>query len=169
MRSKLMSAGLVLAMAAPLGGCVVVTSTYSPYAEPVHVQPHPAPNAAVGTLSGALIGGVVGSAFGRGGGAVAATLAGAAIGGLIGNAIGRDLDERDREMALIAERDAFSTGRPRRWRSEAVHGEVIPGPVYAAEEGPCRGFAHRIFIDGRPAQAEGIACRMPNGRWRVVG
>ena len=168
MRSRLMSAGLVLALAAPLGGCVVVSSPYSsPYGEPVYARP--APNAAVGTLSGALIGGVIGSAFGRGGGAVAATLAGAAIGGLIGNAIGRDLDERDREMALVAERDALGTGRPRRWRSETVYGEVIPGPIYVAEEGPCRSFIHRIFIDGRPAEAEGIACRMPNGRWRVVG
>jgi len=157
-------AGLVMLAAAPLGGCVVVS--YGP--APVYVES--GPNQASGAIAGALLGGAIGSAFGRGGGAVAATLAGAAIGGLVGGAIGRDLDEAEHRMALAAEREAFRSGRTRRWAGErGIYGEIRPGPVYLAEEARCREFTHTIHVDGRPRTAQGVACEMPDRTWRIVG
>jgi surface antigen len=39
---------------------------------------------------------------------------------------------------------------------------------YQGYEGPCREFSQRVFIDGRRETAYGVACRQPDGGWRIV-
>ncbi len=131
-------------------------------------------NQDTGTVVGAVAGGIIGNQFGKGGGRVAATLAGAVVGGIVGNEIGRSLDARDRQLARQAEYDAWEhgePGRPVRWRNAENdrYGEVIPESRYRRGPRDCRDFVHKIYIDGRPQQMRGTACRNPDGTWTQVG
>ena len=103
------------------------------------------------------------------GGTVVGAVTGAALGGLTGNAIGRDLDEQDRIAAMEAQDIAFETGRRRPWRGQRAYGYIDPGAEFDDTRGHCRTYTHRIYIDGRPRAAEGVACRGPDGAWRIVG
>lgn len=126
-----------------------------------------------GTVVGAIAGGVIGNQFGRGGGRVASTMAGAVIGGIVGNNIGRRLDQRDRQLAMRAEYDAWDhgpPGRPTRWRNpdNGHYGEVIPEGRYQRGGLDCRDYIHKVYIDGRPEEMRGTACRNPDGTWTQV-
>lgn len=84
--------------------------------------------------------------------------------GVVGGPIGQSLDEKDRAAAIAAQQDAVSTGARKSWRGEhGAYGFVSPGP----ENGSCRDYSHKIFINGRPQEAKGQACRQ-NGEWRVT-
>jgi surface antigen len=126
-----------------------------------------------GTVVGAIAGGIIGNQFGKGSGKVAATLAGAVVGGIVGNEIGRKLDERDRVLAREAEFDAWERGPPRRpvrWRNpdNGHYGEIIAEDDYERGGARCRNFVHRVWIEGRPQQMRGTACRNPDGTWTQV-
>lgn len=84
--------------------------------------------------------------------------------GVLGGSIGQSLSEKDRETAMAAQQDAVSSGARKSWRGEhGVYGFVAPG----AETGACRDYTHKIFVNGRPQEAKGQACRQ-NGEWRVT-
>jgi surface antigen len=84
--------------------------------------------------------------------------------GVVGGAIGQSLGEKDRAAAIAAQQDAVSSGARKSWRGEkGAYGFVTPGP----ESGSCRDYSHKIFINGRPQEAKGQACR-ENGEWRVT-
>jgi surface antigen len=84
--------------------------------------------------------------------------------GVIAGAIGQSLTEKDREAAIAAQQDAVSSGARKSWRGEkGAYGFVTPG----AENGACRDYSHKIFVNGRPQEAKGQACR-ENGAWRVT-
>ncbi|CAN2534049.1 hypothetical+protein [Methylocapsa aurea] len=87
--------------------------------------------------------------------------------GVIGAAIGRDLDAADRASAVAAQQEAVASGQRRSWRgTHGAYGFIEPGPEAAL--GGCRDYTHKIFIDGRPQQAKGQACKKPDGGWRVT-
>jgi surface antigen len=126
-----------------------------------------------GTVVGVVAGGVIGNQFGRGAGKAVATVAGAVVGGIVGNEIGRQLDVRDRQLAQQAEMDAWERGppgRPVRWRNpdNGRYGEIIAEDYYDRGGVRCRDFIHRVWIDGRPQQMRGTACRNPDGTWTQV-
>jgi surface antigen len=126
-----------------------------------------------GTVVGAIAGGVIGNQFGKGAGKAVATVAGAVVGGIVGNEIGRQLDVRDRQLAQQAEMDAWERGppgRPVRWRNpdNGRYGEIIAEDYYDRGGVRCRDFIHRVWIDGRPQQMRGTACRNPDGTWTQV-
>ncbi len=111
--------GSLLVMTAALSGCASTSG------------PNEAGGTIVGSGLGALTGGLVGGALGGSGGAVVGAVTGGVLGGVTGNAIGRDLDERDRQLAMDAEMGAFETGRRRPWRgARGTYGYVEPGPEY---------------------------------------
>ncbi|BGE84351.1 hypothetical protein Ms3S1_07870 [Methylosinus sp. 3S-1] len=88
--------------------------------------------------------------------------------GVIGSAVGRELGAADRAMAIAAQQEAVNSGERRSWRgAHGAYGFVEP----AAENGVggCRDYTHKVFIDGRPQQAKGQACKRPDGSWRVTG
>lgn len=85
--------------------------------------------------------------------------------GVVGGAISQSLDERDREAAIAAQQEAIASGARKSWRgAHGAYGFILPGP----ESGDCRDYTHRIFINGRPREAKGQACRQ-NGEWRAAG
>ena len=119
-------------------------------------------------------GGIVGNQFGKGKGNVLATVAGAVVGGLVGSEIGKSMDARDRQLAQEAELDALergSSGQPRKWKNpdNGRYGEVVPSKPYKKGPSDCRDYTHTIYIDGRPQQMRGTACRNPDGTWANVG
>jgi surface antigen len=95
-------------------------------------------------------------------------------GGILSGPVGASLDERDRQRAYAAERQALETGEPGEptgWRSETPgrFGTIVPGAYYQARGTRCRDFTHTIYIDGRPQAARSTACRNADGTWSPVG
>lgn len=87
--------------------------------------------------------------------------------GVVGSAIGRELDAADRDIAIAAQQEAVSAGQRKSWRgAHGAYGFIEP----AAEEGVggCRDYTHKLFINGRPQQAKGQACKKPDGTFRVT-
>ena len=131
-------------------------------------------HADAGTVLGGVAGGLVGNQIGKGRGNVLATVAGAVVGGIIGSEIGNKLDQRDRQLAQEAEFDALErgmSGAPRKWRNpdNGRYGEIVPSKPYKKGADDCRDYTHTIYIDGRPQQMRGTACRNPDGSWQNVG
>ena len=127
-----------------------------------------------GTLIGGVAGGVIGNQIGKGRGNVLATVAGAVVGGLVGSEIGRGLDQRDRQLAQEAEIDALERGQSgvsRKWTNpdNGRYGDVVPSKPYKRGANDCRDFTHTVYIDGKPQQMRGTACRNPDGSWKNVG
>lgn len=134
---------------------------------------------AIGTGLGAIVGGVIGNQFGKGSGRTAATIGGVVLGGIAGNAIAKDACKDDRHDAYYYNDtyyDAFNDPDEREygWRNPYTnnYGYVTTGDTYddgyRSYAGPCREFSQRVFIDGRPETATGIACRQADGTWRIV-
>ena len=130
--------------------------------------PREAGSTVLGAGAGAITGGLIGGAIGGSGGAAIGAVTGGLFGGVVGNSIGRDLDERDRAAAMDAQYAAFESGQRRPWRGQRAYGYVEPGPEYVDSRGTCRSYTHRIYIDGRPASAQGVACLRPDGTWQPV-
>ncbi len=86
--------------------------------------------------------------------------------GVVGSAVGRDLDEKDKAAAIAAQQAAISSGSPKTWKGgHGAYGFITPGPENGA--GGCRDYTHKIYINGRPQEAKGQACK--NGEsWRVT-
>ncbi len=86
--------------------------------------------------------------------------------GVVGSAVGRDLDEKDKAAAIAAQQAAISSGAPKTWKGgHGAYGFITPGPENGA--GGCRDYTHKIYINGRPQEAKGQACK--NGEsWRVT-
>jgi len=84
--------------------------------------------------------------------------------GVVGTSIGQSLSDKDKDVAIAAQQAAVSSGARKAWKgSQGAYGFVTPDPEGA---GGCRGYTHRIFINGRPQEAKGQACKSGDG-WRV--
>ena len=127
-----------------------------------------------GVIAGALIGGLIGNAAGRGGGRTGSTIAGVVIGGAVGAALTSNLDCEDRSYAYKTYYDGFNSGRSGsqyEWRNphNDHRGEFRVGDYYDDPDGfRCANFTQTVYIDGRPQEARGRACRQPDGSWAVV-
>ncbi len=92
---------------------------------------------------------------------------GAALGGVLGGPIGAALTESDRQAAWNAQIAALESGQSRSWRgSQGVFGFVAPG---AETGGGCRAYSQTIYVAGRPNRGGGIACKQPDGTWKMTG
>lgn len=89
--------------------------------------------------------------------------------GVVGAAIGRELDASEKEAAIAAQQEAVNSGLRKSWRgARGSYGFIEPGPE-SAISGGCRDYTHKIYVNGRPQQAKGQACKRPDGSWRVTG
>ncbi len=91
---------------------------------------------------------------------------GAALGGVLGGPVGATLTDADRQSAWQAQIAALDSGQRRSWRgAHGVFGFVEPG----AETGAgCRTYAQTIYVAGRPNRGQGVACKQPDGGWRMT-
>jgi len=86
--------------------------------------------------------------------------------GVVGASIGQALDENDKQTAIAAQHEAVNSGARKTWKgAHGAYGFIAPGPE--GSMGGCRDYTHKIFIDGRPQEAKGQACRAGDGSWRA--
>lgn len=128
-----------------------------------------------GAMAGAALGGLLGAQFGgkRGSDRLATTAAGVFIGTLIGSEIGRSMDEVDRMRANEANTRAQTAplGEKVIWNNPQNNhtGSVTPTREGHTESGNyCREFYQTVSIGGKTEDAYGVACRQPDGTWRIV-
>ncbi len=172
---------MFLAVAAPtLAGCSglafdgVAASGKPAVAAPAtsgKATPNPQPLAPVASVQTQPLAPSPGALTGSVGGGSPAQLAaspipsGAALGGVLGGSIGSSLTESDREAAWNAQLAALDSGQSRSWRGvHGVFGFVAPG---AETGGGCRSYSQTIYVAGRPNRGQGIACRQPDGTWKM--
>ena len=57
------------------------------------------------------------------------------------------------------------------WRDPDTghYGDVVPSRPYKRGVADCRDYTHTIYIDGKPKQMRGTACRDSGGSWKSVG
>ena len=127
----------------------------------------------VGGLTGAALGGLLGAQFGGGHGQLATTAAGVLLGGLIGSEIGRSMDEVDRMKAnqAISKAQVAPLGETITWNNPNNNhsGSITPTrDGYTQSGNYCREFNQTVTIGGKTQDAYGIACRQPDGTWRIM-
>jgi surface antigen len=126
-----------------------------------------------GTILGGIGGAVAGAQFGGGTGRLAATAIGTLLGAFIGSEVGKSLDKADQQAAHQAESRAQTAplGQQISWNNpDSGHsGSVTPTREGKDETGNyCREYQTSVNIDGKSEHAYGVACRQPDGSWKVV-
>lgn len=127
-----------------------------------------------GTLIGAGTGAVVGSQVGGGSGRVVGAAVGTLLGALVGGEIGRSMDRADQLAAQQAYQQAQTApiGEPITWQNpdNGHYGSVTPVREGTHDQTGeyCREFQQTVTIGGRQEDAYGVACRQPDGSWRIV-
>jgi len=132
-------------------------------------------NTAGGAIAGALAGGLLGNAISRGPQRGAGTALGAILGGVVGGSIGSNsLNCEDRSYEIDTYYSGFEAGRPHArydWRSPRsdAYGYLQVEDYYRDRAGyRCANYTQQIYVHGRPELARGVACRQPDGTWRMT-
>jgi surface antigen len=125
-----------------------------------------------GALGGAAVGGLLGSQIGSGAGQLAATAGGTLLGAMVGSSIGRSLDDVDQMKAEQANAQAQSVpiGETISWNNpDSGHsGTVTPTRDGYTNNGELLpGISADHYYRWKVERAHGIACRQPDGSWRV--
>lgn len=127
-----------------------------------------------GVIIGAVLGGLLGNAAGGRRDSGGATVAGVFAGGAIGAMLSSKLDCEDRAYAYRTYNDGFNSGRTNvnyEWRNPKNNrrGEFMVRDYYDDPDGfRCADYTQKIYIDGRPQEAKGRACRQPDGAWAMM-
>lgn len=127
-------------------------------------------NTTAGAVAGAVLGGVAGSAIGAGTGKLVAIGAGAIAGGLLGGAIGRDMDSVDKQK-IYHTLDHNQKRKSSRWKNkDGTKYTMTPltNTIVYKGQRPCRKYRATITNSGERKVERGIACRQPNGTWKVT-
>ena len=101
-------------------------------------------------------------------------LVGAGLGGLLGSEVGKSMDRADRAYLDQSTNRALETGYANsrnEWRNpdSGNYGYTVPQKAYQSPDGRyCREYTQTVFIGGRKQDANGTACRNPDGSWQVV-
>ncbi len=132
-------------------------------------QPDPA-----ATIVGAVLGGLLGNAAGGRRDSGGATVAGVIAGGAIGAMLSSNLSCEDRSYAYRTYSDGFNAGRSNatyQWKNPSAdhRGELRVGTYYDDPDGfRCANYTQKIYVNGRPQEAQGRACRQPDGSWAML-
>lgn len=126
----------------------------------------------IGGLGGAVAGGILGAQVGSGSGRLVAVGVGTLLGGLVGSEVGRSLDKADMVYAQRANQQAHTAplGEKISWNNpeSGNSGTVTPTRDGYADSGEyCREYQQTIYVGGQQETGYGIACRQPDGTWRI--
>ena len=127
----------------------------------------------VGAVIGAGLGGLAGSFIGDGGGKLVAVGVGTMLGAIIGGETGKSLDRADKLAMADAQHDALeygASGTTTAWQNpdSGNAGEIVPQPAFRQADGTyCREFQQTIIVGAEMVSAYGIACRQPDGTWKL--
>jgi surface antigen len=126
----------------------------------------------IGAAAGAIGGAWVGSNVGKGKGNIAAIAVGTLLGGYLGKSVGASLDKADQayhgktyQYALEKNKSGTSSS----WQNpDSGHsGSVTPINTFERNQQHCREFSQTVTIGGNVEEAYGIACRQPDGTWKI--
>jgi surface antigen len=159
----------------------IPTVPASPPQPPPEVMPEQAPIAPPpppasggkeigGTIIGGALGGAIGSNVGHGSGRIAGVIIGTLIGALVGHDIGKSLDEADELRAAYA-LEKNKTGQASTWVNPDTGAQVTVEPTRTFQEPSgqyCREYKTEIMVNGKKQEASGMACRQPDGQWKIV-
>ena len=131
------------------------------------------PKETTGTLVGAGAGAVIGGQVGGGEGRLVGVAVGTLLGALLGGEIGRSMDRADQLAAHKAYEQAQTApiNRTITWDNpdNGHYGTVTPVREGTSSAGEyCREFQQTVTIGGRQERAYGVACRQPDGSWKIV-
>ena len=125
-------------------------------------------------LLGAVIGGgagaVLGSQIGKGSGQTVAVIGGTIIGILVGGSIGRTMCQGDQNGVVQALEHA-PDGQAIVWQDPNSNAEYRVAPlqtVQATEGQYCREYMAQATVGGQKQETYGLACRQPDGAWKIV-
>jgi surface antigen len=128
----------------------------------------------VGAGGGVVAGGLIGNALGGRTGAIIGAALGGVAGGFAGSQIGAKLDQRDRERAEAATRQALAAppNRPVAWASaedKAVRGTATTTQVQRqASGGECRLVRETAYIKGEEVVQNQRYCQGRDGAWAAA-
>jgi hypothetical protein len=138
------------------------------------------------TLLGALLGGgagaAIGGAVGGGRGAAIGGVLGLTLGALSANELANDRYPYYGRYDYYQPRGYYYRPPPGYYYAPPAYGYAPPQQYYVAAPRPaapylppaaydrsyCREFTGRVTIEGREVTSHGIACRQPDGTWRIV-
>jgi len=124
--------------------------------------------AAVGAVGGAW----AGSNVGKGKGNIAAIAVGTLLGGYMGKSVGASLDKADKAYHGQTYQHALEknpSGQVSTWENpdSGNSGRIMPTRTVQRGDEFCREFTQTIIIGGQEEQAFGLACRQPDGSWKI--
>jgi surface antigen len=126
----------------------------------------------IGTLAGAAGGAWLGSNVGGGKGKIVGIAAGTLLGAALGNSIGASLDKADMNYHNQASQSALENapvGKAKSWSNpDSGHsGTITPTKTFQEGGTYCREYSQTINIGGKQQEGYGVACRQPDGSWKV--
>lgn len=127
----------------------------------------------VGTLLGAAGGAVAGANIGKGTGRYVAIAAGTLLGAALGNSVGSSLDKADMQYYNSTSQHALEqtkTGTTTTWKNpdSGHYGTVTPLSTFQNPQGQyCREYSQTIVVGGQTQEGYGVACRQPDGAWKI--
>jgi len=122
----------------------------------------------IGQLIGGGIGALAGAQIGKGEGRLAAVAAGTILGVLVGGEVGRSMDRVD-ALCVDQALETAPDGQTIVWNSERRDYAVTPTHTVANADGQyCREYTAKSTVGGETVQTYGIACRQPDGAWKLV-
>jgi surface antigen len=143
---------------------------YQNYAVPYGIGLGRCNRGALGALLGGAAGGVIASEAVSGDGRTVAIIGGTILGAVVGGSIGRSMDEVDQTCVGQALEHA-PDGEEIVWNSpeDGSRYQVTPTGSYQDQAGQyCREYQTTAEIAGQHQQTYGVACRQPDGSWRLV-
>ena len=128
----------------------------------------------LGAGVGAVAGGYLGNKIGTGTANTIATTVGVAMGAYFGGRLFDKLSRGDLNLASAAQSAALEnapSGKAVTWSNpdSGTAGMATAKPAFEKKGvGPCRPFTHLIQQGSKKETVEGVACRNPDGSWRVL-
>jgi surface antigen len=119
-----------------------------------------------GAVVGGALGGLLGAQVGGGRGTTAAIIAGTLAGAVIGGSVGRTMDTVDRGQ-LAGALEQVPDNRSVAWQNPntGAQYEVTPQRTFRSGGRDCREYTMLAYLNGRPEEVTGVACRDAQGRW----
>ncbi len=136
-----------------------------------------------GQADNELLGGLLGGGAGAGVGGLLGGGKGAAIGGILGLGLGalgaNRLSKQDEpeERAYVAPpppayQSGYAAPPPPAYQQgyapPAQPAQQAPAATAAYDTSYCREYTNTTMIDGQEQVSHGLACRQPDGSWRIV-
>ena len=159
-----MKLGKLLIGAALVSGLMAVGST-----------PGQADNELLGGLLGGGAGAGVGGLLGGGKGAAIGGILGLGLGALGANRLSRDNEPEERAYVAPpppAYQSGYAAPPPPAYQQgytpPAQPAQQAPAATAAYDTSYCREYTNTTMIDGQEQVTHGLACRQPDGSWRIV-